>query len=197
MRRPSEIRLIRIQDLDLERVTVRIEFPKCGGSWAAPSTVTIMGRYGPVHPAVPRRPREAPPGARQDVDHAVPKCVSDGDRGRYSKSKFNEIKRDVEQQADVRFLIKDFRSSSATDVLDRDSKAMAAISTQMGHKYEDTTQDRYARVKQGRVGEELRKLLNPVSTAPKIEQKPKVPGPKSHEISTKTPVVRTKLKTTG
>jgi hypothetical protein len=74
---------------------------------------------------------------------------------------------------------------------------MAAISTQMGHKYEDTTQDRYARVKQGRVGEELRKLLNPVSTAPKIEQKPKVPGPKSHEISTKTPVVRTKLKTTG
>jgi len=37
MRRPSEIRLCRIHDLDLERLTLRIEFPKGGGSWAAPS----------------------------------------------------------------------------------------------------------------------------------------------------------------
>ncbi|HEY3420921.1 MAG TPA: hypothetical protein VGK23_10245, partial [Methanomassiliicoccales archaeon] len=86
--------------------------------------------------------------------------------GVYSLMKFNEIKREVEKQADVKFLIKDFRNSSATDALDRDPRVLSMISTQMGHKHEATTQDHYARIKQGRAGKELRKLLNPVQKVP-------------------------------
>jgi integrase len=117
--------------------------------------------------------------------------------GRYSISKFNEIKREVEQQAGVRFLIKDFRSSSATDALDRDPRALSMISTQMGHKHEATTQDHYARIKQGRAGEELRKLLNPVQEAPRNELKTTMPGPMSQAKSTKRPVIRSEIGQAG
>jgi integrase len=117
--------------------------------------------------------------------------------GRYSLSKFNEIKREVELQAGVKFLIKDFRSSSATDGLDRDPRALGMISTQMGHKHESTTQDHYARSKQGRAGEELRKLLNPVQAAPTNDLRTTMSAPMSQAKSENRPVIRSEIGEAG
>ena len=198
MRRPSEIRLCRIQDLDLERLTLRIEFPKGGGSWAAPSDVTIL--RDDMVPYIRQYLKDRERHLREYGKTSImlfPNLCPNAPEGRYSLSKFNEIKREVEQQAGVRFQIKDFRSSSATDALDRDPRALPMISTQMGHKHEATTQDHYARIKQGRAGEELRKLLNPAPAAPLPTQGTAMPGPMSQAISAKTPVIRSKFEMTG
>lgn len=191
MRRPSEIRLCRIHDLDLERLTLRIEFPKGGGSWAAPSEVTIL--RDDMVPYIRQYLADRERHLREQGKTSVmlfPNTYTTATGGRYSLSKFNEIKREVEQQAGVKFLIKDFRSSSATDALDRDPRALSMISTQMGHKHEATTQDHYARIKQGRAGEELRKLLNPVQDASNNELRTPMPGPMSQAKKPQTTVIR-------
>jgi integrase len=118
----------------------------------------------------------------------------------YSLSNFNKIKREIEKESGVKFLIKDFRSSSASNALHVDPKLLPVVSTQLGHKDPATTQRYYARIEAGNAGIELRKALNPVrGDAYQNENAPKIPisGPTSQTISAKTPVIHSKFEMTG
>ncbi len=115
----------------------------------------------------------------------------------YSLSNFNKIKREIEKESGVKFLIKDFRSSSASNALHVDSKQLPVVSTQLGHKDSATTQRYYARIEARNVGIEFRKALNPVKgDIYQNENAPKIPttGPTSQTIRVKTPVIRSKLR---
>ena len=140
MRRPSEIRLCRLKDLDLASKTLHIEYPKGGGSWAGPTEVSIVrdNMLPLIHQYLDER-REHLEQCGYDEAEALFPNLTRGPDGIYSMSKFNEIKRMVEKEAGIKFLIKDFRSSSTGAAMDIDLKLLPVVSTQLGHKDPSTT----------------------------------------------------------
>jgi len=161
MRRPSEIRLCRLKDLNLDKLTLHIEHPKGGGSWAGPTTIDIVRE-------------EMIPFLKQYLADREEYLIKNGKigtealfpntrtkNGYYSLSKFNEIKREIEAISGIDFIIKDFRSSSSSAAVNQNPSLLPAVSTQLGHKNLSTTQKYYARIDAGRAGKQLREALNP------------------------------------
>ncbi|OPY34572.1 MAG: Tyrosine recombinase XerC [Methanomassiliicoccales archaeon PtaU1.Bin124] len=163
MRRPSEIRLCRYSDLNLTKLQLHIEYPKGGGSWTGPTTVEIIrvDMLPYLQQYLIDREEYLRAKGRMEATALFPNLRTK--KGYYSLSKFNEIKREIEEIAGVDFIIKDFRSSSSSAAVNQNPSLLPAVSTQLGHKNLSTTQKYYARIDAGRAGKQLREALNPGS----------------------------------
>jgi integrase len=189
MRRPSEIRECRRKDLDLEKLTLHIEYPKGVGSWSGPTDVMIV--RDDMVPYIKQYLTDREQflkrlGIKSDALFPTPFGKV------YSMTVFNRIKCRLEKESGVRFKIKDFRSSSASEALHVDPKLLPVVSAQLGHKDSATTQKYYARIEAGSAGIELRKALN---NGPKSTISEKCPS--SPAVSAKIPVIPKKNDITG
>jgi integrase len=189
MRRPSEIRGCRRKDLDLEKLTLHIEYPKGVGSWSGPTDVMIVRDDMVPYIRQYLADREQfleDRGIKSDALFPTPFGKV------YSMTVFNRIKCRLEKESGVRFKIKDFRSSSASEALHVDPKLLPVVSAQLGHKDSATTQKYYARIEAGNAGIELRKALN---NGPKGRISEKAPS--SPAVNAKIPVIPKKNEITG
>jgi len=201
MVRHSELRLSHFEDLDIRQRRIFIRYPKGEASWASPEWVGFV-RSADFLPWIERYL-----DARQkhleehgvDVATALFPNLTKGSQGFYSLNSFNKMKRDVEELSGVEFKIKDFRSSSASTMMDLDPKLQPLITAQLRHKNPGTTLRTYARVNMSKAAKQLDIAWNerkgpdgrPIMTGTKGPHDP------SQANSAKKAVIRRDFGTTG
>jgi integrase len=157
MRRPSEIRNCKLSDLNMNLLILHIEKPKGSGKWVGETDTTIFRDDMVPYLSQYLKDRQQmlkKKGIRSDALFPTTKGHS------YSMQGLNRIKNKIEVVTGKQFFIKDFRSSSASDMLNVDSKLLPVVSAQLGHTDPATTQRYYARIEAGKAGNTLREALN-------------------------------------
>jgi integrase len=155
--RPSELRLARMEDLDLKRWTPAVEHPKGEGSWA-PS-----GLEAPILPFAEQavldylEERRAFLGS-EDHEALLPMRWSDGTLSYWSEAALRKLIREVSRISGVRFSLKDLRSTFAQMAKDRGAE-IEAVSRALRHGSTRTTELYYARMRPEEAFRELRRAF--------------------------------------
>ena len=178
--RPSEARLARLEDLNLDKRTFFVRHPKGEGSWASPSEVEIIQEdmLPLLRQYVQERAIRLKLTGRLSFHALFPSTQSKD--GFYTANGFQEIKAKVEELSGVDFKLKDFRSTLTSITVNGDMSRLPAMSAQLRHASVTTTQRSYYAMEQGVAGRQLRNAW------------------KEHPINVpKNPVIDQKFGTTG
>jgi integrase len=165
--RPKEIRLAKLEDVDLVRGRILVTSPKGEGSWAAPD-------YAPI-----------PSAARQVVeDYLVERgAYLEGEicewliplrryhgreaTGAWSDTLLRKLKSDLQEQSGVRFRgIKTFRATFAQSAIDKGAP-IEAVSRAMRHGSTRTTEAYYARIRASSAFAEIERAFAQPSIEPR------------------------------
>ncbi len=141
--RPSELRLAWIEDVDTEHWTFFVRFPKGLGTYGEQRTVPILpqAREATLRFLSAREKRIKSKGLKQ-VKALIPTFSGKP----YAASRFQEMKRDLEKMTGVKFRLKDFRSTFATQTARIDPNLIPDVSAALGHTNLETTQRFYAQM---------------------------------------------------
>lgn len=155
--RPSELRLARLEDLDLKRWTIAVEHPKGEGSWAP------AGLEAPILPFAEDAVLDYLEERRAflgDEEHEafVPMRWSDGTLSYWSEAALRKLVREVSRISGVRFSLKDLRSTFAQMAKDRGA-SIEAVSRALRHRSTRTTELYYARMRPEEAFRELRRVF--------------------------------------
>lgn len=145
--RRKELRLARIQDLDIRRWRILVSHPKGENSWAAADYAAILP---PAHQAVKDflLEREALLQAAVAPDHEalVPYRPRRGAIGYWPDALLGKLKGELERRSGVRFSLKMFRATFAQMAKDRGVQ-IEAVSRALRHSNTRTTEQYYARIR--------------------------------------------------
>ena len=145
--RPSELRTLRFEDVDLVNGEIRVSRPKGENTYGKHRTVPILEH---IRPAV-----EEFIGAREEylTDHGVkehealvPYCTTKRTVRCYTQAEWAKIKGVLEETSGVRFKLKDFRSTFCQQSIDKGAK-LVSVSKILGHSNSMTTEKFYGRIK--------------------------------------------------
>lgn len=153
-----ELRLARLQDLDLKKQTLMIRHPKGEGSWASqaefdlirPDMLPTIERY------LGERQQHVEEAGLLQADALFPNLHYQEGDGFYSANAFKKIKKQVEEISGVEFKIKDFRPTLTPITVNGDMSLLPAMSAQLRHANLATTQRSYYAMQQGVAGRQLR-----------------------------------------
>jgi len=145
--RASELRLARIQDIDIKKWEIRVVNPKGKERYASERIVPIhpMARETIIHFLEARYQRFAKYGI-EEAEPLIPRII-DGKAGYYSVPGLRNIKLAVEQASGIKFKFKDFRSTFAQRTIDLDPSLLSSVSKALGHSTTMTTEHYYARIR--------------------------------------------------
>lgn len=160
--RPSELRLVEINDLDLKRWRFYVRHPKGQGSWASPQWVRLVrdDLVPYLETYLDARRQKLDKKGRTNIKALFPSTGGGNGTGLYSMSDFNRMKRNIEQRTGIEFRINDLRPTLASQTVDMDPPLLNAVSSQLRHSSVKTTKKYYASIKEGRAGEELQEAWN-------------------------------------
>ncbi|NLT37302.1 MAG: tyrosine-type recombinase/integrase [Methanomassiliicoccus sp.] len=179
-RRPSELRLAHMEDLNLRKRTFFVRYPKGEGNWASPEEVGIIRED--MVPLIERYVRErAAHLQKKKAANAIalfPNTLSTN--GFYSANRFNQIKHKVEVLSGVDFKLKDFRSTLTTITINGDMSRVIGMSVQLGHMDPNTTLKSYNRIERSVARKRLKDVWREspimVSKTPSIENRFEMTG---------------------
>jgi integrase len=145
--RPSELRLARMEDLDLDTWEFTVRHPKGESSWGERRTVKVMP---PARPAVLRylkaREEYIRSSGLEKATALIPNCYRGKDEF-FSSNALREIKRQIQKRTGVKFRLKDFRPTFAQMVVEKDPSLLPDGSKVLGHSNTATTQKCYAQIR--------------------------------------------------
>lgn len=161
--RPKEIRLARLEDLEIAKGRILVSHPKGEGAWAAPD-------YAPV-PAEARRAIEDLLLERTAYLHGeacewiLPYRQVEGDLGAWSEPMLRKLKGELARRSGVVFSLKTFRATFAQRAKDL-GVPIEAISRALRHSSTETTEAFYARIRADDAFHEIEKAFD----GPKIRE---------------------------
>lgn len=141
--RPSELRLAWLEDLDIEKWIFKVRFPKGLGSYGDQREVTVLpqAREASLRYLLAREKFLKSKGL-EGVKALIPTTYGEP----YSANSFQKLKRMIEEKSRVKFKLKDFRSTFATQTARLDPNLIPDVSTALGHTSIETTQRFYAQM---------------------------------------------------
>jgi len=142
--RPKELRLARLEDLDVSRWRILVSHPKGEGSWAAPDYAPVlpMGRQAALDFLVEREAYLK----GESCDALIPYHRVGGDIGPWSGAMLRKLKAEIEEKSGIRFHLKTFRATFAQIAKDA-GVSIEAVGRAMRHKTTKTTERFYARIR--------------------------------------------------
>jgi integrase len=159
--RPSELRLARQKDINMNKQTLSIRHPNGEGSWALEAKVNMI--RPDMVPIIVRFLRER----QQHVEDAglgevlaLFPNLTRGKDGFYSANAFKSIKKEIEVASGVEFKLKDFRPTLTSITVNGDMSFLPTMSAQLRHTNLATTQRSYYAMQQGVAGRQLKKSFN-------------------------------------
>lgn len=168
--RPSELRLARFKDLDMEGHTLMIYSPKGVGSWASSAPVDLI--RPDMEPIIERYLEEREQhigGAGFEDALALFPNLYVGQDAFYSATAFKDIKKEVEIKSGVRFKIKDLRPTLTSITVNGDMSLLPAMSAQLRHSNLATMQRSYYAMQRGVADRKLRESYK--AAGPIVAQK--------------------------
>lgn len=177
---PSELRLANIDDIDVQRWTLFIRFPKGQGKWARQRTEPILppARESVIRFLKAREDRLRRLGLKEALP-LIP-AFHRGTVGFYSGSKFRELIGIVKSKLPSdfpHFSLKTLRATFCQMNLDRDPSLISDVSYAMGHASTRTTEAFYGRIKQDKALERIQRAWEQASAKnPFIDEKYEVSG---------------------
>ncbi|MGD1060112.1 MAG: site-specific integrase [Methanomassiliicoccales archaeon] len=178
--RPSEARLARLEDLDLEKMTFFVRHPKGEGSWASSSEVEIIREdmLPLLRQFMEERAVRLKKAGRNESNALFPSLSSKD--GFYTAHGFQGIKARIEELSGVSFRLKDFRSTLTSITVNGDMSRLPAMSAQLRHASVTTTQRSYYAMERGVAGRQLRNAWkeHPINVLknPVIDSEERLPG---------------------
>lgn len=153
--RPSELREVQMQDVDLRRWRIYVRSPKGGGVWAENRTITIMPQGRPeLIDFLKEREQLLRYYGKDKAIYLIPNLKFGRDEP-YSSNHFRELKKEVQEIAGIDFMLKDFRPTFASLTVEMDSNLLNDVSAQLGHSNTNTTQRYYAQISAESAGTRL------------------------------------------
>jgi len=164
--RSSELRLAKLEDLDLDRLEIIVSSPKGMGQWTNGSErAPIMpGCEGILLVYLGRRKERLAHAGNRDHEALFPFIPKKGEIGYWSVPMWGKLKKAAEMASGQRFRWKDFRPTYAQTLKDADAP-IEAISRCLRHTSTKTTEQYYGRIRpesafsQVRAAWQARKLL--------------------------------------
>lgn len=168
--RPSELRLAKMEDLDVRKWRIYVRNPKGGGKYAVNRTVTIMPPYRQeVLEYLREREELIRYYGRSGATYLIPNLREGSVKGKkgsgpknvidthYSSNHFRELKKEMQDLSGINFRLKDFRPTFATLSVEKDPNLLVDVSAQLGHSNLTTTQRYYAQISAESAGSRLEK----------------------------------------
>lgn len=157
MARPSEIRLAKVNDLDIYGRRFRITNPKGNGRYADSEWVQLLfeGSVDTLIRYLEERERYL---RRNNIesDWLFPRLYK-GDVGTYTLKSVNAKMRKVSEATGIQFTLKTWRATVATWFCEYDSDLLQNVSDELRHKCAKTTDMFYARIRKASSGKTLTK----------------------------------------
>ena len=118
--RPSELRLARIDDLNLKDMTIRVRHPKGEGSYGEKRIVSIMPQAEEATREfiVERREYLQVKGIKESK-YLIPNLMAEKDAP-YSSNHLRKLKKELQDATGIEFKLKDFRSTFASLTVKKD-----------------------------------------------------------------------------
>lgn len=155
--RPSELRLARLEDLNIRDMTIKVMHPKGESSYGDKRVVSIMPQAEEATRAFLKERHEyVQRMGLKESKHLIPNLSSGKDKV-YSSNHFRRLKKELEEATGIKFKLKDFRSTFASLTVQKDSSLMPEVSQQLGHSSLVTTQRFYADMDLIDTGSKLRR----------------------------------------
>lgn len=152
--RPSEIRMAKIQDLNMITHTFYVQNPKGKGTFASKQVIDLINPdyYSQLDRYLADRESYLLKKGI-DSDYLFPNLK--GSNGMYSANAQRELMREISHRSGVEFSLKVFRATGADLFVSLDYNNLTAISAQLRHENLATTQRYYANIQKGKVNEQL------------------------------------------
>jgi len=178
--RPSELRLAEFEDLDLKHERIFIRVPKGIGSWASaewrdiirPDMMPLIRRY------VQEREAHLKGCGIKESKFLFPNTYR-GMNSFYSANTWWEIKDELVKATDIKFRIKDWRSTITSITVNEDLSRLPDMSVQLGHANIGTTQKFYANIDRSRAGKKLKSYY--VESGSIVPKMPVIDCPKNED----------------
>lgn len=158
--RPSELRTLRYEDLDLDNWIFQVSTPKGEDSYGCKRSVGVppILRESWTEFMKTRKKYLKRYGLPEDYEFLFPY------RARYKlkgcwESKWNEMKRELNGISGIEFLWKDYRSSFCQMAIDKGAN-LQAVSKVMGHQTTRTTESYYGRIRDMDAIKEIDSVFN-------------------------------------
>ncbi len=131
--RPSELRLARIEDLNLKDMTFMVRHPKGEGSYGEKRVVSIMPQAEEAtREFIAERREHLQAKGVKESKYLIPNISGDKDAP-YSSNHFRKLKKELQEATGIDFKLKDFRSTFASLTVQKDPNLMPLVSKQLGH----------------------------------------------------------------
>jgi integrase len=157
--RPSELRLAKLQDLDLERLEMKVSNPKGHRRWASGEEVApVMPGIEPIIASFLEMRAASLNDLGLDateVEPLFPYLSKDGRAGYWNHRMWSELKRHIESVAGVAFRWKEMRPTFAQRAKDFGSP-IETISKALRHTDTRTTEEYYTRIRSETAFSQLR-----------------------------------------
>ncbi len=154
--RPKEVRLARLEDLDLQKWRILVSHPKGEQVWAAPAFAPILPPGRQALADFLRERSEYLDG--QNSDLLIPLKRPDGTVTEWSDAYMRRMKGFLERATGIRFSLKTFRSTFAQTAKNRGA-SIEAVSKALRHKNTVTTERYYARMTDDNAFAELEEVF--------------------------------------
>ncbi len=160
--RLSELRLAHLEDLDTKEWKFFVRYPKgLEAGYGIPQWIAILP---PARPYVfvyldARKAYLESKGLPVSSWPLIP-SIHIGEVKEHSSNNFRDIKKKIEERAEMDFKLKDFRSTCAQMIKDRNKGPTEIATKQLRHSGPDTTYRSYAQIKSDTANEEVNNLFS-------------------------------------
>jgi integrase len=146
--RSSELRLAKVEDLDLTRLEIRVSSPKGKGRWANGNerTPIMPGCEDTLRAYLDQRRERLEGAGKPDHEALFPFIPKKGEIRSWSIPMWTQLKKCAETASGQRFRWKDFRPTYAQSLKDADAP-IEAISRCLRHTSTKTTEQYYGRIR--------------------------------------------------
>jgi integrase len=145
--RPSELRTLRFEDVDLTNNEIRVSCPKGENAYGKHRTVPILEHVRlALEEFIGAREEYLSSHGAKEHELLVPYYTSRGTVRCFTQAEWAKIKAILEETSGVRFKLKDFRSTFCQHSIDNRAK-LSSVSKILGHSSSQTTEKFYGRIR--------------------------------------------------
>ena len=157
--RRSELRLARLQDLDMKNWRILVVHPKGEGAWGSASVATILPpARRSVRDFLKERKEYLSSSDLGECEPLVPRIWRDASLGYWTDALWGKVKARAEHLADTPFRIGELRATFAQMCKDRGA-SIEVVSRALRHRFVLTTEMYYARIRPDAAFRELEGLF--------------------------------------
>jgi integrase len=145
--RPSKLRTLRLEDVDLEDREIRVGRPKGENLYGKHSTVPILEHIRPpLEEFLSARGEYLSVHGVNEQGALVPYCAGKGTTRHYVQAEWAKVKALLEEKSQVLFRLKDLRSTFCQQFIDKGEKP-SSVGKIMGHSNSVTTEKFHGSIK--------------------------------------------------